>query len=106
MHWIKEFLGIGYLSRRNDGMTELRINGYKQIESILGELLPFIRFKKIQAAALAEACEILSGTKYKMLSKLQLMKIVDLILAIQNENYVTKKKRTKEELYSILGLTP
>jgi hypothetical protein len=41
-----------------------------------------------------------------MLDKKDLIKIVDLILIIQHENYVTKKKRTKDELLKILGLTP
>ena len=33
-------------------------------------------------------------------------KIVDYIIDIQNNNYVTKRKKTKEELLSILDLTP
>jgi hypothetical protein len=37
---------------------------------------------------------------------MQLIKIVDLILVIQQENYVTKKKKTKYDLCQILGLTP
>ena len=41
-----------------------------------------------------------------MLTQKQLLKLVDLILEIQNENYVTKKKKTREDLYTILGLTP
>ena len=106
LYWIKEILGIGYLSKRNDGMTELRINGYKQIRDILKNLLPFIRFKKIQSTALISACNILSKTKFKMLTQKQLIQLVNLILEIQNENYVTKKKRTKKELFQILGLTP
>jgi len=106
LYWIKEVLGIGYISNRNDGMTELRINGYKQIRDILKNLLPHIRFKKLQAYALLQACEILSGTKFSKLTKKQLVKLVNLILVIQNENYVTKKKKTKSELYKILGLTP
>ncbi len=106
LYWIKEVLGIGYLSRRNDGMTELRVNGYRQIRDILKNLLPYIRFKKLQGEALKSACEILSATKFKMLSDKKLMKLVDYILVIQNENYVTKKKKTREELFKILGLTP
>ncbi len=106
LNWIRNVFKIGYISRRNDGMTELRINGYNQIEEILRKLLPYIRFKKLQAKALKSACEILSKTKFKMLTKRQLKKLVDLILVIQNENYVTKKKKTKEELFKILGLTP
>ena len=26
--WMREVLGIGYITNRNDGMTELRINGF------------------------------------------------------------------------------
>ncbi|OGI80385.1 hypothetical protein A3D43_02310 [Candidatus Nomurabacteria bacterium RIFCSPHIGHO2_02_FULL_41_52] len=106
LYWIKEVLGIGYISNRNDGMTELRINGYKQIREILKSLLLYIRFKKLQAHALLQACEILSNTKFSKLTKKQLAKLVDLILVIQGENYVTKKKKTKSELRKILGLTP
>lgn len=106
LYWIKEVLDIGYISNRNDGMTELRINGYKQMRNILISLLPYIRFKKLQAQALLRACEILSGTKFSKLTKKQLTKLVDLILVIQGENYVTKKKKTKSELHEILDLTP
>lgn len=106
LYWVKEVLGIGYISNRNDGMTELRINGYEQIRNILKNLLPYIQFKKLQTRALLQACEILSGTKFSKLTKKQLVKLVDLILVIQSENYVTKKKKTKTELYKILNLTP
>ena len=104
--WIHKILGIGYLSKRNDGMSELRINGFTTIKEILKNLIPNIRFKKIQAKALFESCIILSKTKFSMLDRKQLTKLVDLILVIQNENYVTKKKRTRSELFQVLGLTP
>ena len=106
LYWIREVLGIGYLSRRNDGMTELRINGYKQVRDLLKILLSYIRFKKLQAVALKNACEILSVTKFKMLSRKKLKELVNYILVIQKENYVTKRKKTREELLTILGLTP
>jgi hypothetical protein len=106
LYWIREIFGIGYISDRNDGMTELRINGFKQVAKILQNLSPYIRFKNIQARALLEACEILSTVQFKMLTKRQLRKLVSLILLLQNENYVTKKKKTSEELFRMLGLTP
>ncbi len=106
LYWIREVLNIGYITKRNDGMTELRINGYKQIGEILKNLFPYIRFKKLQSIALISACEILSSTKFKMLTKKHLIQLVDYILVIQSENYVTKKKKTKEDLLEILGLTP
>ena len=103
---IQKVLGIGYLSRRNDGMSELRVNGFVTVKEILKNLMPYIKFKKIQAKALLESCTILSKTKFNMLNRKQLTKLVTLILVIQNENYVTKKKRTRSELFQILGLTP
>ena len=106
LYWIQEKLSIGYVSRRNDGMSELRVNGYKQVANILKSILPHIRFKEIQSKALISACEILSSTKFSKLSKEQLEKLVDLILVIQKENYVTKKKKTKEELLAQLGFDP
>ena len=106
LKWIRDVLGIGYLSRRNDGMSELRINGYEQIEKILLDLQPFIRFKKIQTKLLLEGVNILSERTISKLSKEQLDKLVSIILGIQNENYVTKRKKTKKELEMVLGLTP
>ena len=104
--WIQKVLSKGFLSKRNDGMSELRINGYATVGEILKKLIPNIRFKKIQAKALFESCTILSKTKFNMLDRKQLTKLVDLILVIQNENYVTKKKKTRSELFQVLGLTP
>ena len=103
--WVREILGIGYLSRRNDGMTELRINGYVQVRDILKALMSHIRFKKLQAVALYNACVILSLAKRRRLTNKQLLVLADLILVIQEENYVTKKKRSKDELLEMLGLT-
>ena len=68
--WIRKILGIGYISRRNDGMSEIRINGFKTVKEILEDLIPYIRFKKIQAQSLIESCTILSKTK---LCKIQAM---------------------------------
>ena len=52
LYWIRKILGKGYLSKRNDGMSELRINGYSTVKDILVLLKEFLRFKKIQATAL------------------------------------------------------
>ena len=104
LHWIQDILQIGYISRRNDGMSELRINGFKQVRDILKNLLPFIKFKKVQAKSMYIASDILS--RDKKLTESKLMRLVDCILKIQGSNYVTRHKKTKTELYSFLGLTP
>ena len=106
LFWIRKVLGKGYFHQRNDGMSELRINGYETVKDILEMLEPFIRFKQIQTKALIEACTILSSKRFKLLDDVQRVKLVDLVLVIQKENYVTKKKKTRDELLQILGLTP
>lgn len=106
LHWIKKKLGIGYFSQRNDGMSELRINGFKQIENILKDLIPFIRFKQKQAKALYKAVCLFSKKRKNCLTKNELKKIVNYIIAIQSDNYIAKKKKTKQELLKILDMTP
>lgn len=103
LFWIRNILKIGYISKRNDGITELRINGYKQIENILKMLMPFIQFKKVQAKILLKGVTLLQKKAFK---RKDFEKLVDYMLIIQNENYTTKKKKTKEELFKVLRLTP
>ena len=104
--WMQQVLGIGHISRRNDGMSELRINGFGQVQDILLDLLPYIRFKKPQALSVLAAIEVLSSTKTRDVTDEHLSTIVDNMLEVQSHNYVTKKKKTREEVLLLLGLTP
>ena len=106
LHWMRDVFGIGYLSRRSDGITELRINGYTHVLKVLTELRPFIRFKEVQADALIEACRILSTMPIQKLSEKQLKRVVDLAFIVKNENYKSRSTHTKEAVYKRLGLTP
>ena len=106
LQWIRKIFGIGYLSCRNDGMSELRINGFRQIRKVILNLLPYIRFKKIQAEAFLKAADLLSKKTTRQLTEIDLKKLIDLTLIIQNSNYVSKRKKTREELLRIVGLTP
>jgi len=106
LSWIRSKLGIGYLSDRNDGMTELRINGFEQTKNILGMLLPYIQFKKIQATALLGAVKILSSKKFKNLEENDFKAIARAIETIRKENYQSGKKDNKNKLDEFLGLTP
>lgn len=106
LRWIREVTGIGYISKRRDGMTELRVSVFNQTKNALEKLIPYIRFKKIQAKASHSAVTILSESKYKTLSPEKINQLIDLILVIQSENYVTKKKKSKEELLELFNLTP
>ncbi len=102
--WIKKVLGIGYISRRNDGMTELRINGHERVRSILMELLPFLKFKRKQAKTIIKCAALLLGKNRNEAFVKE--KLADHILIVQAENYVTKAKRSREEIRELLGLTP
>ena len=104
--WIRKQLGIGYIAKRNDGMSEVRVNGFAQVHEILTKLLPYLQFKKRQATLLLKATKILSETPFRMLSAKQKRDVIDCILAIQEENYVAKRKKTRSELFEIVGLTP
>lgn len=59
LYWIRNTLGIGYVSIRNDGISELRINGFKRVREILEELSPYIQFKKVQTESMIRSCRIL-----------------------------------------------
>ena len=106
LSWIRTQLQCGYVSKRNDGMTELRINGFSQVRETLEALQPYFRFKKKQAKLLIQACTMLERDTLRTMKPKDIRKIVDLLLLIQNENYMSKKRKTKEELHQILGLTP
>ena len=106
LFWMQKLLKIGYISRRNDGISELRINGFSQVQNILLKLMPFIRFKKNLAKALLKATRLLSQKSIIKLTDSNLRSLVDLIVTIQSNNYVSRSKRNQEELLSILDLTP
>jgi hypothetical protein len=106
LHWMREVLGIGYVSRRNDGISELRINGFRQIRDILTLLLPHVRFKRTQAETMICACTLLASTTLTKLTDDELRSIVDMMLVVQNENYSAHRKRTRSELLAQLDLTP
>ena len=106
LRWIREILGIGYITKRNDGITELRINGYKQVGQILENLLPYIKFKKEQAKTIYKAAGVLSKKPNSKLSKKELLRLVGYIMIVQKANYTRKKKKTREDYLKILGLTP
>lgn len=106
LFWIRKKLKIGYISRRNDHITELRINGYEQIERILALLIPFLRFKRKQAIAIQKAVTLLINKEMKILTRRELMVIANSMWTVQQENYVTKRKKSKADIMSILDLTP
>ena len=105
LYWIRDILRAGYLTTRNDSISELRINGFKTVRQILANLQPFIRFKLLQTEAMIRACQILEN-KISTLSKQQLIEVIDLTLLIQRENYKASRKKSREEMLKMFDLTP
>jgi len=106
LFWMRRKLGIGYISRRNDGISELRVNGHKQIQQILKLLLPFIRFKRVQAMTLFKAATLLNKKSSRYLTRKERCMLIGWILNIQSQNYVARRKKTRKELEKVLDLTP
>ncbi len=104
--WMREILNIGYISNRNDGMTELRINGFVSVLEVLVQLQPYLKFKTIQANALMRACIILSKKKIGSLNEQELRNLVDEVFIIRDNNYKSNATLSKENLLLRLGLTP
>lgn len=82
LHWIQKKLKIGYLSRRSDGITEVRINGFAQVGKILETLIPYLRFKKPQAIALHRVCKLLTLKNISTLTQRDKKNLCDCIMKI------------------------
>jgi hypothetical protein len=106
LYWIQEKLKIEYIFKRNDNITELRINGYKQVSSILEKLMPYLKFKRKQALIILRAARILTKKSVLVLNQKERMIIADCVYQVQNENYATRTKKSKEKIFTMLGLTP
>jgi hypothetical protein len=106
LYWIKNQLKIGYISKRNDGITELRINGFSQVKEILIKLLPFIRFKKKQTKKMIKILNLLESKKIKNFTRHDYLNLISSLLTIQNYNYQAPRKKTRQDFKKILGLTP
>ena len=105
LFWIKKIFGIGYISRRNDGMTELRINGYEQVGKILQNLYPYLKFKKEQVKYLFRALDILKKKHIAQLTENEKKRLIDILVAARRQTYQSGKKtpeKLRRDLESII----
>lgn len=102
--WMKNFIGIGYLSDRNDGISELRINGYRQVERVLRSVQPYAKFKAKQVEIVLRILGIINNRRITQLSKEERKEIVGLIILLKNQNYFSsQRKNDKEKLNKFLA---
>ncbi len=96
LFWIKRVFNIGYISRRNDGMTELRINGYERVQEILRSLYPYLKFKREQTRHLFRALALLNRKKVRDLTSREKLQIVNALVSARKETYQSGKKTSKK----------
>jgi hypothetical protein len=102
--WMRDTLGIGYISNRNDHITELRINGYRQVKRVLTMLQPYIKFKKKQVVFALRILAYLERTHFVLLTKKERLAIADDIIALRNENYQShQRQHTDATIKEMLG---
>jgi hypothetical protein len=94
LQWIRDQLGMGYVSRRKDGISELRINGYSGVEAVLLETQKFIRFKRRQVSLMLDALRILQR-KPRVDQFLKVCKLAD---EISRANYKSRRIRSAVEV--------
>lgn len=100
LNWFKEIFGVGYLSKRNDNITELRVNGYNSCEKILKKLKPFTKFKKRQLDLSLEI--IFKLKKLSKISQKDILEIAKLADKVSNENYFSANKKYSHEYFKEL----
>lgn len=87
---IHKRIQAGYVYRRNDRISEIRIEGHRQVESLLTQLQPFIRLKKEQVVLCLKA---LTLAKKKPSSVAHLLKIAQLADQISQKNYTSSTRK-------------
>lgn len=90
--WMRDMFGIGYISNRNDHITELRINGYAGVKRILLLLQPFIKFKRKQVIYALRIITRLEKKQMSKLSRKDRLAIADDIIALRGENYQSHQR--------------
>ncbi len=104
--WIQKKLGIGYISQRKDGITELRINGYEQTRNILEKLYPYLKFKKKQTKYVLQILKLLEPKRSLFeIKKKDRIRIANAILKSRKETYqsgLKKMKKLKSDLKKII----
>jgi hypothetical protein len=91
---LRKILSVGYVYERNDGMSELRIEGFSSVEILLKALNPFIRFKKRQVLAMLQALQLLRDHPNSLETFLIICELSDVI---SDANYSSKNRKNTAE---------
>lgn len=97
LQWMQEVLGIGYIHDRNDGITELKVNGYSRVRSILQHMQPYVRFKSYQVKKALKILTILEDKEFLSLSRQTRRQLADCYNALRNANYAAHRRKFSDE---------
>jgi hypothetical protein len=87
----------------NDGITELRINGYSQVRRILKAIHPYIRFKRKKVEYALKMLAVLENVNFLSLSKSKREKLANWFNEIREANYASHcRKYSAVEVKEIL----
>ena len=104
---LRNIIGIGYLSDRNDKITELKINGYDTVCQLIKLMIPYLKFKKVQAKKILEIGKLIGNNNLPDLSAKKRGKIAQLIIDIRNCNYFSSQRKFSDsDIRKILSLSP
>ncbi len=91
VEWIKQILDCGYIYKRNDHISELRIEGFEKVLQTLQALQPYLRFKRKQAKLMLNLIPQLQHG----LSKSE---VVAGIEKMREYNYISHNRNTLEDV--------
>ena len=104
---LRNIIGIGYLSDRNDKITELKINGYDTVCQLIKLIIPYLKFKKVQAKKVLEIGKLIGNNNLPNLSVKKRKRIAQLIIDIRNCNYFSSQRKFSDsDIRKILSLSP
>ncbi len=90
LEWMRDQLGVGYISRRNDGISECRFDGHERVATVLGQLGLYIRFKRKQVALMLEALDKLKSVQ----TPIVFLEVCQLADRLSEANYTSRRKHT------------
>lgn len=100
--WLKSKFKVGYLRKRNDGISEYTIVGFKPVKKVLSQLLPFLKLKKEQAKLALKIIEKTPTRKRKFYTPVLLLELARMVDQFANLNYSKRRTQTSKKVEKFL----
>ncbi|MFH1959251.1 MAG: LAGLIDADG family homing endonuclease [Patescibacteria group bacterium] len=87
---LQQIIQAGYVYKRNDCMSELRVEGHQRVYELLRKLYKYLRFKHKRADLMLKALKILMKRRYSLD---EFLTVCDLADQISNLNYTSRARK-------------